>query len=86
MDATSKAAQLKALRDSLALCSSAVQAHVAKKKLLTRKKKPISGVDLVKLADAVGLGQEMAKALDRVLAIGKATAAQLNEVLDAPDA
>ncbi|RCV31712.1 hypothetical protein SETIT_6G200100v2 [Setaria italica] len=86
VDATSKAAQLKALRDSLALYSSAVQAHVAKKKLLTRKKKPISGADLVKLADAIGLGQETAKALDWVLAIGKATTAQLNKVLDAPDA
>nr|XP_034570764.1 extensin-like [Setaria viridis] len=86
VDATSKAAQLKALRDSLALCSSAVQAHVAKKKLLMKRKKPISGADLVKLADAVGLGQETAKALDRVLAIRKATAAQLNQVLDAPNA
>ncbi|XP_012698963.1 formin-like protein 7 [Setaria italica] len=37
VDATSKAAQLKTLRDSLTFCSSAVKRHVTKRKPLTKK-------------------------------------------------
>lgn len=83
VDATTKAAQLRALHDSLALCSTAVQAHVTQKKLMNKRKKPIAGVDLAKLATAVGLGRDTARALDSVLAIGATTSNKLDTVLNA---
>ncbi|XP_072149771.1 uncharacterized protein [Setaria viridis] len=55
-DATTKASQLKAFQNSLALCSTVVQSFVARKKLLNKTKKPIEPGDLAKLADAAGLG------------------------------
>ncbi|RCV31455.1 hypothetical protein SETIT_6G178700v2 [Setaria italica] len=85
-NATAKATQLKSLQNSLALCSVAVQTHVVKKKLLTKTKKPIANIDLVKLADVAGLGDAAIKALDQVLTIGAATAHQLDSALAGPDA
>jgi len=76
-----KASQLKALQNSLALCSKPVQLHVAKKKLLRKTKKPVSAPDLLKLADAVGLGAATAAALDNVLSIGDRTSAALDLAL-----
>ena len=78
---TEKASQLKALQNSLALCSKPVQLHVAKKKLLKQTKKPIAAADLVKLADAVSLGAATAAALNNVLAIGDRTSAALDLAL-----
>ncbi|CAO1943882.1 unnamed protein product [Urochloa humidicola] len=79
--AADKASQLKALQNSLALCSKPVQLHVTKKKLLKKTKKPIAAADLVKLSEVVGLGEATAKALDQVMAIGAATAEELDQVL-----
>jgi len=76
-----KATQLKALQNSLALCSKPVQLHVNKKKLLKKTKKPIAADDLKKLADAVGLGKATAAAIDKVLTIGTATGRALDQVL-----
>ena len=81
MHSTDKASQLKALQNSLALCSKPVQLHVTKKKLLLKTKKPMSAADLVKLAEAVGLGTATADALDEVLAIGASTSAILDRAL-----
>ena len=81
MHSSEKASQLKALQNSLALCSKPVQLHVTKKNLLKKTKKPISASDLLKLADAVGLGAATANALDSVLAISARTSAVLDEVL-----
>ncbi|CAN6269768.1 unnamed protein product [Urochloa humidicola] len=78
-----KASQLKALQNSLALCSKPVQLHVTKKKLLKKTKKPIAAEDLKKLADAVSLGNDSAAALDKVLAIGNATSCVLDRALEA---
>lgn len=85
MDATAKVAQLKALQNSLSLCSAAVKNHVAKKKLLEKTKKPITIVDLAKLADGVGLSDATLRTLDRILDIGTTTTRQLNSVLPGSD-
>jgi hypothetical protein len=77
---TDKATQLKALKDSLALCSKPMQLHV-RKKLIQKTKKSISVADLVKLSDVVGLGAATAQALDHVLAIGGGTFRALDRVL-----
>ncbi|CAN6332960.1 unnamed protein product [Urochloa humidicola] len=76
-----KASQLKALHDSLLLCSKPVQIQVTKKKMLKKTKKPIADSDLIKLADAVGLGEAAAAALDRALDIGAATGRELDLAL-----
>ncbi|CAO2043530.1 unnamed protein product [Urochloa humidicola] len=81
VSASDKATQLKALHNSLKLCSKPVQKIVEKKKLLTKTKKAISDADLSKLAEAVGLGKEAADALDRVLAVGAATGRELDLAL-----
>lgn len=81
ISATDKATQLKALQNSLAQCSKPVQQLVAKKKLLTKTKKPMSAPDLQKLSDAVGLGEATAKALDQIIAIGNATGRELDRAL-----
>jgi hypothetical protein len=77
VDATAKASQLKALQNSLSLCSKPVQPCVIKKKLLKR----IGSVDLSLLAGAVGLGAATAQALDRVLATEAALGKELDLVL-----
>jgi hypothetical protein len=69
----------------VALCSRLVQAHVEKKKLLHKTKKPIAAMDLRKLSDVVGLGDATSLALDRVLAIGAATSQDLDSVLSGFD-
>ncbi|CAN6167308.1 unnamed protein product [Urochloa humidicola] len=79
--ASEKASQLKALKNSLALCSQPVQKLVIKKKLLKQTKKPIANADLTKLADAVGIGKDAVDALDRVLATGAAMGNKLDQVL-----
>ncbi|CAN6345375.1 unnamed protein product [Urochloa humidicola] len=81
VSASDKATQLKALQNSLKLCSKPVQNIVAKKKLFKKTKKPISGADLSKLADVVGLGKDTANALDRALAAGAALGRELDRVL-----
>jgi hypothetical protein len=81
VSAADKAAQLKALKNSLSLCSKPVQHHIAKKKLLQKTKKPIGHEDLAKLSDAIGLSAVTARALDRVMAIGDATTHTLDQVL-----
>ena len=72
---------MKALKNSLSLCSKPVQHHIAKKKLLQKTKKPIGDEDLAKLSDAIGLSAATARALDRVMAIGDATTHALDQVL-----
>ena len=76
-----KVTQLKALKNSLSLCSKTVQLHVTKKKLLQKTKKPIVGEDLAKLSATIGLGADTARALDRAMAIGDATTRALDQVL-----
>ena len=85
VSATDKATQLKALQNSLALCSKPVQQHVAKKKLLTKTKTNIDTEDLLKLASAVGLGDATCRALDKVLAIGAEATPVLDQVLNNKD-
>ncbi|CAO2199126.1 unnamed protein product [Urochloa humidicola] len=79
--ASEKASQLKALQNSLALCSKPVQKHVTQKKLLKCTKKPIAAADLSKLSDAIGLGKATADALDRVLLTGAAMSRDLDLAL-----
>ena len=79
--AADKVTQLKALKNSLSLCSKPVQLHVTKKKLLQKTKKPIGIEDLAKLSDAIGLGAATARALDRAMVIGDATTRALDQVL-----
>jgi hypothetical protein len=62
-----KATQLKALKNTLSSCSRDLQDQVAKHGLLRRKKKPLGGVDLRKLAVAAGIGPTATAALDKVL-------------------
>ena len=78
---TAKATQLKALKESLAMCSKPVKTHVAKKNLMHKTKQPIGAADLKKLAEAVGLGAASARALDSVLAVTHETAAALDKAL-----
>ncbi|CAN6339211.1 unnamed protein product [Urochloa humidicola] len=54
VDATSKAMQRKAIRESLAACSADLKRQVQTRKLL-KKKNPIGALDLGRLAKAVGL-------------------------------
>ncbi|CAN6165071.1 unnamed protein product [Urochloa humidicola] len=83
--ATTKATQLKELHNSLAQCSKQVKLHVTKKKLMKKTKKPIAADDLLKLSDAIGLGQAASQALDRVLAIGDEAGRVLDQVLAVND-
>ncbi|RCV06508.1 hypothetical protein SETIT_1G168400v2 [Setaria italica] len=82
VDATTKASQLKALQNSLALCSKPVQLHVSMKKLPKMTKKPIAAADLMKLSEAVSLEEFTAKALGKILALGGVAARKLDQVLE----
>ncbi|CAL4905593.1 unnamed protein product [Urochloa decumbens] len=66
VDLTDKAVQRKALLNSLAPCSDALQRHVKKRGLLNSKKLPISIPDLRKLVTAAGLGCSSACAIGAV--------------------
>ncbi|CAN6206901.1 unnamed protein product [Urochloa humidicola] len=81
LSATDKASQLRALHDSLALCSKPVQKLVAKKKLFKKTTKPIADADLSKIATVVGLGKAAADALDHVLSVGAAAGRELDLAL-----
>ncbi|KAK3146048.1 hypothetical protein QOZ80_3BG0260820 [Eleusine coracana subsp. coracana] len=56
IDMETKASQLKALKNSLAVCSKELKEHVNRKGLLNKKKQPVPRADLLKLANAAGLG------------------------------
>ncbi|CAL5036581.1 unnamed protein product [Urochloa decumbens] len=61
-----KAAQRTALKNSLITCSSALQAQVQKRNILSRTKLPIPVADLRKMVSAAGLGAEAANAVGTV--------------------
>lgn len=63
VDMTDKAVQLKSLKNKLADCSKELKAHVNKKGLLGKNKKPIPSSDLRKMAAAAGLGKASASSL-----------------------
>ncbi|CAN6198815.1 unnamed protein product [Urochloa humidicola] len=66
IDLTDKAMQRKALLNSLAPCSDALQRHVKKHGLLNSKKLPISVPNLRKMVTAAGLGCGSASAIGAV--------------------
>lgn len=66
VDMTDKAVQRRALQDSLASCSQAVQQHVTRRGLLNKNKAPIAIPDLRKLVRAAGLGCSTAESVDAV--------------------
>lgn len=66
VDMTDKAVKRKALQNSLAACSPAVQHHVQRRGLLSRNKLPIALPDIRKLARAAGLDCSTKAVVDAV--------------------
>lgn len=64
---TTRATQLKALKNTLASCSKELKKHVNRKKLMGKKKNAINAPDLRKLVHTAGLGAAASRSLDSVL-------------------
>lgn len=71
IDMTTRAVQLKDLKNALASCSKDLQKLVTKKGLLGKKKQPINAKDLKKLIHTAGLGDAAKRTLHSVLPDGK---------------
>ncbi|CAO2041471.1 unnamed protein product [Urochloa humidicola] len=70
VDATTKAMQRKAIRESLAACSKDLKHHVKTRKLL-KKKNPLGALDLGRLAKAAGIGCAGRRAVAVAAATGR---------------
>ncbi|CAN6270193.1 unnamed protein product [Urochloa humidicola] len=70
VDATTKAMQRKAIRESLAACSKDLKHHVKTRKLL-KKKNPLGALDLGRLAKVAGIGCAGCRAIAVAAATGR---------------